>query len=89
MAIEDARREPEGERLAALLGCLDELAAREGVTRTAVALAFLLVHPAGMIPILGTQRLERIRESAAALRVKLSREDWYRIVVASQREPMP
>jgi predicted oxidoreductase len=87
--VEEARREVDGARLVTLLTCLDELAAREGVSRTAVALAFLLVHPAGVMPILGTQRLERIRESAEALRVRLSRQDWYRIVVASQGEAMP
>jgi len=84
-----ARAEPQGERLAGLIACLDEIAAREGVPRTAVALAFVLVHPAGAIPILGTQNPVRIRESAAALRVGLTRQDWYRIVVASQGEALP
>jgi predicted oxidoreductase len=84
-----ARTKTDGERLAALIECLDRLAAREGVPRTAVALAFLLVHPAGVVPIIGTQRPERIRESVAALRVRLSRADWYEIIVASQGKRLP
>ena len=88
-AIEDARQERGGERLAALLACLDEIAAREAVSRGAVALAFLLAHPAGVIPLLGTQQLERIRAGAEAFRVRLDRQDWYRIVVASQGEALP
>jgi predicted oxidoreductase len=72
-----ARREPDGERLAALLACLDRLAVRDGVSRTAVALAFLLVHPAGIVPILGTQRVVRIRAARQAFDVKLTRRDWY------------
>jgi predicted oxidoreductase len=83
------RGKTDGERLAALIQCLDRLAAREGVTRSAIALAFLLVHPAGVIPIIGTQRPERIRESIAALGVQLTRADWYEIVVASQGKRLP
>lgn len=86
---DEARREPHGERLAALIERLDDLAAERGVSRTAIALAFLLRHPAGVVPILGTQRIDRIRESAAALEVELDRSEWYSIVVASQGERLP
>jgi predicted oxidoreductase len=75
--------------LAALIECLDRLAVREGVARSAIALAFLLVHPAGIVPIIGTQRPERIRASVAALHVHLTRADWYEIVVASQGKRFP
>jgi len=87
--LEDARREPEGARLTGLLECLDRLAAREGVARSAIALAWLLVHPAGIIPILGTQRADRIAAAADAFRVTLSRQDWYDVVVASQGHRLP
>jgi len=72
-----------------LLGTLDELAAREGVTRAAVAVAFTLAHPARPVSILGTQRPEHLRSSTAALRVHLDRTDCYRIVVASEGRPLP
>jgi predicted oxidoreductase len=87
--LEDAMGQEHGMRLAALIEQLDLLARREGVSRTALALAWLLAHPAGVIPILGTQRIERIRESAAALRVRLSRADWYAVLQASQGEKLP
>lgn len=89
LGVVEARREPYGERLAALIETLDKLAQREGVARGAVALAWLLAHPAGVIPILGTQRPERIREAARAFDVQLSREDWYAVVTASRGEPLP
>lgn len=89
LAADAARRQPDGARLAALLECLDKLAEREGVSRAALALAFLLAHPAGVIPIVGTQQPARLRECAASLRVRLSRADWYAILVASQGEPLP
>jgi predicted oxidoreductase len=84
VGVAEARGRAGGERLVALLGILDALAVREGVGRGAIALAFLLAHPAGVIPILGTQRVGRIRESTDALRVHLSRADWYAVLEASQ-----
>lgn len=89
MNLEQARRETHGDRLAALITCLDETAARNGFSRSAVSLAFLLVHPAGAIPILGTQRVERIRDAVSAFGVRLSRADWYAIVQASQGKKLP
>lgn len=89
LSVEAARAEPDGARLANLLEALDRIAAREGVSRAAVAVAWLLVHPSGAIPIIGTQRPERIRECLRAFDVNLSRREWYELVAASQGEPMP
>jgi len=86
---EVARSKTDGERLSALIDCLDRLAARDSVPRTAVALAFLLAHPAGIIPILGTRRPARLRECARAFDVRLSRTDWYAIFAASQGKRLP
>lgn len=86
---EAARGKTDGARLAALIEYLDRLAGREGVPRSAIALAFLLVHPAGVISIIGTQRPERIRDSLAAFRVHLTRAEWYEIVAASQGKRLP
>jgi predicted oxidoreductase len=66
-----------------------ELAQREGVPLSALLLAWQLAHPAGIIPIVGTTRPERIEDAARATSVQLSREDWYRVLVAARGEPMP
>lgn len=89
LAREEARGRPRGARLAAVIEVLDRLASREGVSRAAVALAFVGVHPSGAIPIVGSQRLERIRDAATAARVRLSRSDWYDVVEASRGTPLP
>lgn len=68
---------------------LRRLAEREGVTPAAVALAWLLRHPAGVVPIIGTQQVERIRAAAAATTVQLDRTDWYQVLVAARGEPLP
>lgn len=72
-----------------LLTVLDELASREGASRSAVAVAFVLAHPTSPVALVGTQQPARLLEIAAALRVDLSREDLYRIVEASDGTPLP
>ena len=84
-----ARHTKEGERLNAVVAKLDEIAKRDGVSRVAVALAFVMRHPSGPIPIVGTQNPDRIAAANDALRVNLSRADWYAIVVASQGAALP
>jgi len=79
----------EQKRLERVLKVLDRLAGKNRTDRTAIALAFLLVHPAGIVPIIGTQTPARITASADALEVKLSRRDWYDILEASLGTPMP
>ena len=75
--------------LVALLTLLDQLAEKYGVTRGAIALAWILRHPSKPIPIIGTQKLHRIKESAAAAQITLTRPEWNQILVAAQGEPLP
>ena len=89
LSIDEARATDEGDRLVAVLGVLDDVAARSSVDRAAVALAFLLAHPSGVIPIIGTQREERIRSAVQAFDVALTRADWYRIYEAALGSPLP
>lgn len=68
---------------------LDELAGDYGVDRSAVAVAFLLAHPAQVLPVLGTNNLERIGRIADALKVNLDRETWYRLYEAALGKEVP
>lgn len=76
-------------KLDRLLPILDKLSDQNNTDRTAIALAFLLAHPANVVPIIGTQTPSRIQASTSAWDVKLSRRDWYDILEASIGEPMP
>ena len=67
----------------------DRIAADQGVTRSAILLAWVMRHPAGIVPIIGTQRIDRIRECARATDVELTADQWYEILVAGRSEPMP
>ena len=71
------------------LPVLDAVAQARGVSRTVVALAWLLKHPAGILPIIGTTNPERIREATQAPKLELTREEWYRLLIAARGEPLP
>jgi predicted oxidoreductase len=77
------------ERRQALGRVLDELAAAHQVSRGAMALAWLLRHPAGIVPIVGSASPDRIRELARADGVRLSREEWYRLWETSRGARLP
>ena len=62
---------------------MDRLAAQTGVDRAAVAVAFLLAHPAGILPVLGTNNLSRIATISDALKVRLDRQDWFELYEAA------
>jgi predicted oxidoreductase len=68
---------------------LDVQAERHGVARAVAAYSWLMAHPAGVIPIVGTQQPERIRAAAAACKVNWAREEWYRVLVAARGETLP
>ena len=72
-----------------LTSVLDELAARNNVSRSAVAIAFVIAHPSRPVAIVGTQNPARLAEVAAATSVRLTRRDLYRIVEASEGVPLP
>lgn len=72
-----------------LIAVLDDLAARNNATRSAVAVAFVLAHPSRPVAIIGTQNPVRLAEIAAATSVRLTRRDLYRIVEASEGVPLP
>ncbi|MGB3736234.1 MAG: aldo/keto reductase [Ilumatobacter sp.] len=72
-----------------LVGVLDDLADREGVDRSQIAIAFVLAHPSAPIAIIGSQNADRIRSSNAALAVNLERRDVYAILQASEGVPLP
>ncbi len=68
---------------------MDEIAAAAGVDRAAVGVAFLLAHPATILPVLGTNRLDRIARLSDALKVTLTRQDWFRLYEAGLGQAVP
>ncbi len=68
---------------------LDRMAKERNVPRAAVALAWLMRHPSGIIPIIGSTDAQRITDCAAAANVELTREEWYELFTVARAEPLP
>ena len=62
---------------------LGELGEKYGVSKTAVAIAWILRHPANMQAIAGTMNPEHLRDICAAADVTLTHQEWYRLYLAS------
>lgn len=80
---------PESARDKAVAAALDSVADAQGVSRTVAAYSWLMAHPAGIIPIIGSQNAARIAEGAQALTVRWTRTDWYAVLVAARGERLP
>jgi predicted oxidoreductase len=65
------------------------LAKAKGTSREAIALAWLLRHPAGIQPVVGSTKPERIAAAALADAVELSREEWYTLLEAARGVSLP
>ncbi|MFM2391836.1 MAG: hypothetical protein RLZZ437_3391 [Pseudomonadota bacterium] len=68
---------------------LDRMASAFGLDRAAVTVAWLLAHPAGIMPVMGTNSLDRIRRLSEALSVTLTREDWFDLYSAAEGKEVP
>lgn len=66
-----------------LNGKLGDIAQRESVSKSAVAIAWILRHPAKMQAIIGSMNPDHIRDICAATDVKLSHEDWYELYLSA------
>lgn len=81
--------DPADERALAVAAELDAVAQEYGVSRTAAAYSWIMAHPARVIPIVGSQKADRITEAADAFKVRWTRARWYAVLVAAKGEPLP
>ena len=68
---------------------LDRLAQETGTDRAAVATAWLLAHPARILPVMGTNNLNRIKALSDALKVEIDRQTWFEIYTAALGAEVP
>ncbi|MBX9898761.1 MAG: aldo/keto reductase [Qipengyuania sp.] len=81
--------DPRTERERAVAAELDRIAGEQGVSRSVAAYGWLMAHPAGIVPIVGSQEAARIAESVQALAMRWTRRDWYGVLVAARGAPLP
>jgi predicted oxidoreductase len=62
---------------------INAIAEDKGVTNSAIAIAWLLRHPAHMQPIIGSTSPQQVKDSCQASGVTLTRQEWYQIYLAA------
>lgn len=62
---------------------IDELAEKYHVANGAIAIAWILRHPAGIQALVGTTKKQRLEEICRACDVQLTREEWYALYMAA------
>jgi len=77
------------DRTRAVIAALDKKAKAYGVARSAAVYSWIMAHPSGAIPIIGSQSPDRIREAEGASKVRWTRAEWYEVLVASRGERLP
>lgn len=73
----------DNEKFPKLNAVMEEIASAYGISKTALAISWILRHPAKMQPVTGTTNLQRLRDSLQATEVSITREEWYRIYKAA------
>lgn len=79
----------EGPAVQKTAALVKSLASAHQVSGEAIVLAWLLRHPARIQPVLGTSRGDRLRACAESVKVKLSRDEWYRLFETARGKSMP
>lgn len=68
---------------------LGPLMEKYGATEDELLLAWILKHPSGIYPVVGTTTPERLTQAMNATKIELDLEDWFLILVASQGHKVP
>ncbi len=72
-----------------LRDALNFVADMKGVDEAAVAIAWLLAHPARIMPVIGTNRLDRIASIGNARNVEIDRQTWFELYTAALGHEVP
>ncbi|EDP72632.1 hypothetical protein FBALC1_16062 [Flavobacteriales bacterium ALC-1] len=68
---------------------LGKLMGKYNATEDQLLLAWILKHPAGIHPVVGTTNKERLKQAFEATKIDLELEDWFLILVAAQGHKVP
>ena len=73
----------------AVQDALSKVASENNVDNSAVAVAWLLAHPANIMPVMGTNNLNRIKALSDALKVNMDRQTWFELYTAARGAEVP
>jgi predicted oxidoreductase len=79
----------EDERIGRIVAAASILAEQYRVGADQILLNWLLKHPSGIIPVLGTSKIERVQKALEAIEIKMTREEWFMLWRASTGTEVP
>ncbi len=77
---------PQTQRIKTLLGTLTE---KYNATEDQLLLAWIMQHPSGVHPVIGTTNKERITNAVKAVSITLELQDWFALLIESQGHKVP
>jgi predicted oxidoreductase len=81
---------PQSEKELRVVHALNEVAEELNVENIdKIIYSWLLKHPASIIPIIGSGKIERVKNAIETFDIELNLEQWYKIYIASKGEPLP
>ncbi len=72
-----------------LSDALERIAQENNVDAAAVAVAWLLAHPAKILPVMGTNNLARIAAISDAEKVEMDRQTWFELYTLANGREVP
>jgi len=77
------------ERIRRIVAAATIFAEKYSVGPDQILLNWLLMHPSGIIPVLGTSKIERVRKALESTEIKMTREEWFILWRASTGHDVP
>lgn len=84
-----AENDEEIERNNRISAVAKQLAEKYNASVDQILLAFLFRHPSGIIPVLGTTKIERLKSAYDAASIAIEREEWHMLWRASKGHEVP
>jgi len=81
--------EEDNEKYRRIKAVTEILAEKYNAEPQQILIAFLNTHPSGIIPVMGTSKIERLKLALEAKKIKLEREEWYMLWRASTGHEVP
>ena len=69
--------------------CLKDIAKKFNTDIATIAVAWILAHPSQILPVLGTNNLERIKKFSLAIDTKINRKTWYQLYSSALGHEVP
>ena len=73
-------------RSRSIMTIANELAEKYHTGLNEILLAWLHTHPSGILPVIGTTKIERLIQAKHAAAIRLERQDWFKLLAASTGE---